>query len=74
MVADVRRSLAATGLRPILHAVGRSVIGLCAVVGLTVGGYIPVLWGASAFGLTSLLFGAVGGIAGVWVGARLSDY
>ena len=55
-------------------AVGRSVIGLCAVVGLTVGGYIPVLWGASAFGLTSLLFGAIGGIAGVWVGARLSDY
>jgi hypothetical protein len=54
--------------------VGRSVIGLCAVVGLTVGGYIPVLWGASAFGLTSLLFGALGGIAGVWLGARLSDY
>ena len=48
-------------------------VGICAVVGLTVGGYIPVLWGASAFGLTSLFFGALGGFAGVWIGVRLSD-
>ena len=53
---------------------GRSVVGVCAVFGLTVGGSIPVLWGASAFGFTSLLFGVIGGIAGVWIGARLSDY
>ena len=52
---------------------GRSVIGMCALVGLTVGGYVPVLWGASSFSLTSLLFGAAGGFAGVWFGARLSD-
>jgi hypothetical protein len=50
----------------------RSVIGLCSFVGMTVGGYVPVLWGASAFSLVSLLFAAIGGVAGVWVGARLS--
>jgi hypothetical protein len=50
----------------------RSVIGLSVVVGSTIGGYLPVLWGSSSFSVTSLLFGALGGIAGVWVGVRLS--
>jgi hypothetical protein len=50
----------------------RSVIGLCAMGGSFVAGYVPVLWGASGFSVMSLVFGAVGGIAGVWLGARLS--
>jgi hypothetical protein len=50
-----------------------SVIGICAVAGLFVGGYLPVLWGASAFGFQSLLFGVLGGVAGVWLGAKLTD-
>jgi hypothetical protein len=50
----------------------RSVIGLCAMGGSFVGGYLPVLWGASGFSVTSLLFGALGGVAGVWLGARLT--
>jgi hypothetical protein len=45
----------------------RSVIGISA----TVGGYLPELWGASSFSLTSLFFGAVGGVTGVLLGARL---
>ena len=49
-------------------------IGLCATVGLFVGGYVPVLWGASSFSLTSLVFSAAGGAAGVWFGVRLSEY
>ena len=51
----------------------RSVIGLCVLVGSFVGGYVPTLWGASSLGVESLLFGAVGGIAGVFVGARIAD-
>ena len=51
---------------------GRSVIGLCVIVGSTVGSLVPSLWGASSFGLSSLLLAAVGGAAGVFVGARLS--
>ena len=50
----------------------RSVIGLCALFGTVVGSYVPVAWGASSFSLVSLLFGAAGGVAGVWLGARLS--
>ncbi len=55
-------------------SMGRSAIGLGAVLGGTVGSYVPVLlWGASSFGVASLLFGALGGIAGVLLGARLSE-
>jgi hypothetical protein len=54
--------------------VGCSVIGICTVLGLTIGSYLPVLWGASSFSFSSILFGVVGGIAGIWVGIRLSDY
>ena len=52
---------------------GRSVIGLCAGFGSVVGGYVPELWGASSFSLTSLLFGAIGAAVGVWVGVRVAD-
>jgi hypothetical protein len=47
-------------------------IWLCAVVGMTVGGLAPTLWSGSAFGLGSLALGLVGGVAGVFLGARLS--
>ena len=57
-----------------LRAVGRSAIGLCALVGSFVGGYVPVLWGASAFSVMSLVVSAAGGAAGVWFGVRLSEY
>jgi hypothetical protein len=51
-----------------------SVIGICAFVGLCIGGFVPELWGGSALGFQSLLFGALGGIAGVWLGVKLTDY
>jgi len=49
------------------------VIGTCALFGSAVGSYVPVvLWGASSFGLASLLFGGLGAAAGVWAGVRIS--
>jgi len=45
---------------------------ICILVGSTVGGLVPEAWGASAFGLASLVFGAFGALAGIWVAARLS--
>jgi hypothetical protein len=50
----------------------RSLIGLCALVGGTVGSFVPALWGGSSLSLTSVVAGLVGGIAGVWFGARVS--
>ncbi len=35
-------------------------------VGTLIGGYLPVLWGGSAFSFVSILLGALGGIAGIW--------
>jgi hypothetical protein len=50
----------------------RSVIGLCTILGTIVGSSAPSLWGASSFSLASVLFAAVGGVAGLWLGVRLS--
>jgi hypothetical protein len=52
---------------------GRSVIGLCGGFGMVVGGYVPALWGASSWGIESLLFGALGAVAGIWFGVRVSE-
>jgi hypothetical protein len=52
---------------------GRSVIGVCGGFGSVVGAYVPVLWGASSFSVVSFLFGAIGAIAGVWAGVRISE-
>jgi uncharacterized membrane protein YeaQ/YmgE (transglycosylase-associated protein family) len=52
---------------------GRSPIYLCGMIGMFVGGYLPMLWGASSLSLVSLVLSAVGGVAGVWFGVRLTD-
>ena len=51
----------------------RGVIGMCAGLGGIVGAYVPELWGAGSFSLSSLLFSTLGGIAGIWLGVRISD-
>jgi outer membrane lipoprotein SlyB len=51
----------------------RTVIGLCATFGTLAGGYVPSLWGGgSSLSLASLVCAAAGGVAGVWLGVRLS--
>jgi len=52
---------------------GRSVVTLCAVFGTFVGGFVPVAWGNNGLGVQGVLFAVVGGIAGLWLGVRLSD-
>jgi hypothetical protein len=51
---------------------GRGVIGICATAGALIGGYLPALWGGSAFGFASLFLGGIGAVVGVLVGARIS--
>jgi hypothetical protein len=52
---------------------GRGVIGMCVLFGGLIGGYVPVLWGASSLGGQSLLFGAIGSVVGVFVGVRIAE-
>jgi hypothetical protein len=50
----------------------RSAIGVCATIGTCVGGYVPSLWRGSSLSLASLVCGVLGGVAGIWLGVRLS--
>jgi hypothetical protein len=48
----------------------KKIIILAMIFGSTIGGFIPTLFGANAFGLTSVFCGAIGGIIGIWLSFR----
>jgi hypothetical protein len=43
-------------------------------VGSTVGSFIPYLWGAGLFSISSIILTALGGFAGIYYGFKLSQY
>lgn len=44
------------------------------ILGSVVGGLIPSLWGAGEFTFSSLLFSAIGAIAGIIIAFKLSNW
>jgi hypothetical protein len=48
------------------------VIWIFVGVGMTVGGLLPEAWGGSALGFASLVFGSLGGVAGLWLALKLT--
>ncbi|QQR77243.1 MAG: hypothetical protein IPJ67_03800 [Candidatus Moraniibacteriota bacterium] len=38
------------------------------IVGSSVGGYVPVLWGGSVFSIASIFWSMIGGFVGIYVG------
>lgn len=40
-------------------------------IGGTLGAYVPLLWGDSAFSVTSVILSGIGGILGIWLGFKL---
>lgn len=52
----------------------RSLIWLGVLIGSTIGGYIPSLWGADFFSFSGLLGSAVGGILGIWIAHKASTF
>ena len=50
----------------------RRIVWIFVGVGMTVGGLVPEVWGGSALGLASLVFGSLGGVAGLWFAVRLA--
>lgn len=46
-------------------------VSLFAFVGSIIGGYIPLLWGASFLSYSSLLLSGIGGVIGVIVGLKM---
>lgn len=49
-------------------------IGIGMFLGSTVGSYVPLLWGGSVFSFTSIFFGVIGGLLGIWLGYQVSKY
>ncbi len=42
-------------------------------VGSTIGGYVPLLWGADLFSFSSIFFSAAGALLGIWVAFRMQS-
>jgi len=43
-------------------------------MGSILGSYVPSLWGEGLFSLSSIFFGVLGGILGIWVGFKTSQW
>jgi len=43
-------------------------------IGSSIGGYIPVLFGASLFSYISVIGSAVGGLLGIYIAYKLTTY
>jgi len=48
----------------------KKIIILGMLFGSTIGGYIPTLFGASAFSISSIICGALGAFIGIWLTFR----
>ena len=44
------------------------------VVGSTIGGLVPMLWGAGMFDFSSVIFTGAGGVLGIWLGFKLANW
>jgi hypothetical protein len=50
----------------------RRLVWLFVGVGMTVGGLLPEALGGSALGVASLALASLGGVAGLWLAAKLT--
>ncbi len=51
----------------------RSLYLLLGTIGSIVGGYLPAWFGVSDFSPWTILWGTIGGVAGVWLGYKLAN-
>jgi hypothetical protein len=50
----------------------RTAIWIGILIGSTIGGFIPALWGGDLLSYSGLLLSGVGAFAGLWVGYKMS--
>jgi uncharacterized membrane protein YeaQ/YmgE (transglycosylase-associated protein family) len=51
----------------------KRVLWLCLAAGSTLGGLVPQAWGASGFGVASIIGSVVGAIIGIWAATRIIE-
>ena len=51
----------------------KKLITIGMTLGSIIGGYLPTLWDAEMFSLFSVIFSAIGGFLGIWIGYRLGE-
>lgn len=55
--------------------INKKIVMFGAIIGMTVGGALPMLWGGDGLlDPMSILLGMVGGIAGIWLAVKLSKW
>jgi len=52
----------------------RPLIWIGLFVGSTIGGMIPELWGAGMISFSSIILSGAGGMAGIYLGFKFSDF
>jgi hypothetical protein len=52
----------------------KKITWLFATIGLSVGSYLPILWGGSFLSYSSVLLTGVGGLVGVWIGIQVDHW
>jgi predicted MFS family arabinose efflux permease len=49
----------------------RTLVWVAILIGSTIGGVIPELWGAEMLSFTSLLLSGIGGLVGLWIAFKM---
>jgi predicted MFS family arabinose efflux permease len=49
----------------------RTLVWFAILIGSTIGGVIPELWGAEMLSFTSLLLSGIGGLVGLWIAFKM---
>ncbi|MDB5189899.1 MAG: hypothetical protein JWN49_225 [Parcubacteria group bacterium] len=51
----------------------KQIVWIGLLVGSTIGGFIPELWGAGLFSFSSIILSAIGGMAGIYLGWKIAS-
>ncbi len=51
----------------------KTLVTMGIIVGSTIGGYLPSLFGISMFSYTAILTSGIGAMLGIWVGYKLGE-
>jgi hypothetical protein len=43
-----------------------------AIIGMSIGSYVPLLWGGGFFSIWGVVISAVLGVVGIWLGYRIA--